>query len=88
MILGVPKIGMPSTVFDTCLIGKQPINAFNSNATHRSKKLLNVVYSYVSGHLEVPSLGGNNYFISFVDEFSRKIWLYMIKAKSEAFDMF
>jgi len=28
------------------------------------------------------------YFISFVDEFRRKIWLYLIMAKSEAFDMF
>jgi len=42
----------------------------------------------VCGPLEVPSLGGNKYFISFVDEFSRKTWLYLIKVKSEAFDMF
>jgi len=88
MILGVSKIEMPTTVCDTCLIGKQPRNAFNSSTTHRSKELLNVVYSNVCGLLQVPSLGGNKYFISFVDEFSRKIWLYLIKAKSEAFDMF
>jgi len=46
------------------------------------------VYSNVCGPLEVPSFGGNKYFISFVDEFSRKTWLYLIKAKIEAFDMF
>jgi len=88
MILGVPKIEIPSTVCDTCLIGKQPRNAFSSSTSHRSKELLSAVYSDVCGPLEVPSLGGNKYFISFVDEFSRKIWLYLIKAKSEAFDMF
>jgi len=49
---------------------------------------MNVVHSDVCGPLEVPSLGGNKYFISFVDEFSRKAWLYLIKAKSEAFNMF
>jgi len=47
MILGVPKIEIPSTVCDTCLIGKQPRNAFNSSTTHRSKELLYVVYSDV-----------------------------------------
>ena len=88
MILGVPKMEIPSTIGDTCLIGKQPRNAFSYSTSHRSKLVLNVVYSYVCRLLEVPTLGGNKYFISFVDEFSRKIWLYLIKAKSEAFDMF
>jgi hypothetical protein len=73
MILGVPKIELPNTVCDTCLLGKQPRNAFSSSAASRQKELLNVVYSYVCGPLEVPSLGGNKYFISFVDEFSRKL---------------
>jgi len=88
MILGVPKIKIPNTVCDTCLLGKQPRNASSSSTASRSKELLNVVYSDVCGPLEVPSLGGNKYFISFVDEFSRKLWLYLIKAKSEAFKMF
>jgi len=88
MILGLPKLEIPSRVCDTCLIGKQPRNAFISSTAHRAKEDLNVVYSDVCGPLEVPLLGGNKYFISFVDEFSRKIWLYLIKAKSETFNMF
>jgi len=88
MILGVPKIEIPSTVCDTCLLGKQPRNASSSSTASRSKELRNVVYSDVCGPLEVPSLGGNKYFINFIDEFSRKLWLYLITAKSEAFDMF
>jgi hypothetical protein len=36
MILGVPKIEMPSTVCDTCLLGKQPRNAFSSSIVIRS----------------------------------------------------
>jgi len=72
MILGVPKIEIPNTVCDTCLLGKQPRSAFSSSAASRSKELLNVVYSDVCGPLEVPSLGEKKYFISFVDEFSKK----------------
>jgi len=88
MILEVPKLKIPHKVCDTCLICKQPITAFNYSTAHRSKEILNVVYSNVCGPLEVPSLGRNKYLISFVDEFSRKIWLYLIKAKSDAFDIF
>ena len=88
MILGVPKIEIPNKVCDTCLLGKQPRNAFSSSTASRSNELLNVVYSNVCGPLELPSLGGNKYFINFVDEFSRKLWLYLIKAKSEAFNVF
>jgi transposase InsO family protein len=42
----------------------------------------------VCGPFEVSSLGGNKYFISFVDEFSRMMWIYLTKAKSESFDVF
>ena len=54
MILGVPKIEIPNTVCDTCLLGKQPKNAFSSSIASRSKNLVNVVYSDVYGPLEVP----------------------------------
>jgi transposase InsO family protein len=50
--------------------------------------LLGVVHSDVCGPFEVPSLGGNKYFIYFVNETSRMMWLYLIKANNEAFDVF
>ena len=34
------------------------------------------------------SLGGNKYLLSFVDDFSRKLWVYMMKEKSIAFATF
>ena len=50
--------------------------------------MLNIIYSDVCGPFEVSSLGGNKYFVSFVDEFSKKLWTYPLKAKSEVFDTF
>jgi len=88
MILVVPKLDIPDKFYDTCLIGKQPRTAFSSTTTHISKEVLNVVYSDVYGPLEVPSMGGNKYFIGFLDKFSKKIWLCLIKAKNGAFDIF
>ncbi|WVY90631.1 hypothetical protein V8G54_036145 [Vigna mungo] len=54
----------------------------------RAKEVLHVVYSDVCGPLEELSLGNNRYFVTFVDEYSRMIWLYLIKVKSDVFLVF
>jgi transposase InsO family protein len=36
----------------------------------------------------VESTGGNKYFVTFIDDFSRKLWTYLIKRKSEVFTIF
>ncbi|CAJ2667520.1 unnamed protein product [Trifolium pratense] len=38
--------------------------------------------------VKTASLGGSKYFITFVDEYSRMIWLYTLKLKSEALEVF
>lgn len=40
---------------------------------------------YVFKPFEVPSLGGNKYFVSFVNEFIRMTWVTLIKFKHEVF---
>lgn len=49
---------------------------------------MEVVYSDVCGPLDSNSLGGNRYFLTFVDEFTRKIWIYLLKEKGEVFGRF
>ena len=36
----------------------------------------------------MPSLNGNIYFMTFIDDFSRKTWVYLLKRKSQYFDVF
>ena len=31
---------------------------------------------------------GNKYFVTFIDEFSRKLWIYLIKRKSDVIEVF
>ena len=38
--------------------------------------------------MQTPSLNGSVYFMTFINDFGRKIWLYLLKQKSEAFDVF
>ena len=38
--------------------------------------------------ITVPSLGGSLYYVSFIDDFSRKTWIYFLRKKSEVFERF
>ena len=46
------------------------------------------MYSDVCGPFDTLSLGGNRYFLIFVDEWTRKMWLYLLKEKKEVFANF
>ncbi|KAI0503927.1 hypothetical protein KFK09_014873 [Dendrobium nobile] len=36
--------------------------------------------------MDTTSIGGNCYFLSFTDDYSRKIWVYFLKEKSQVFE--
>jgi hypothetical protein len=38
--------------------------------------------------MKTPSIGRNTYFLTFIDDFSRKTWIYFLKHKSNAFGCF
>jgi len=40
------------------------------------------------GPAQTPTLNGNRYYIIFVDDYSRFMWIYFLKEKSEALEKF
>ncbi|CAA0825182.1 Unknown protein [Striga hermonthica] len=38
--------------------------------------------------MEVESLGGSRYFVTFIDDASRKLWVYFLRTKDEVFKYF
>ena len=52
-----------------CLFGKQHRVPFSYSSTRRSE-LLSLVHSDVCGPLKDESLGGNKYFLAFIDDVS------------------
>ncbi|KAK3008579.1 hypothetical protein RJ639_014578 [Escallonia herrerae] len=57
-------------------------------ASHTSKGVLDYVHMDVWGPIKHVSNGGAHYFVTFIDDFSRKVWVYSMKHKSEVFDVF
>ena len=40
------------------------------------------------GPINVKSLGGASYFVTFIDDASKKVWAYPMKKKGKVFDIF
>ncbi|CAA0819883.1 Unknown protein [Striga hermonthica] len=38
--------------------------------------------------MEVESLGGSRYFLTFIDDASRKVWVYFLNTKDQVFEYF
>jgi len=49
---------------------------------------LELVHTDVCGPMNLSSVGGNKYFLTFIDDFSRKTWIYLLKSKDEVFHRF
>ena len=69
---------------DYCLFGKLHRVSFQKNSTRKLEKL-ELVYYDICGPMEVDSLGGNKYFVNFIDDASRKTWVYLLHIKSQVF---
>ena len=54
----------------------------------KKEEKLELVHSDVWGPAQVTSLGGANYYVTFIDDATRKTWVYTIKNKSDVFDIF
>ena len=70
-----------------CMYGKQCKQRFKTG-THNSKEILDYIHSDLWGPSPVVSYGGVLYFLTFIDDFSRKVWVFMLKKKVDVFNVF
>ncbi|GJS00595.1 retrovirus-related pol polyprotein from transposon TNT 1-94 [Tanacetum coccineum] len=55
---------------------------------HTTQGVIDYVHSDLWGPSQVESLGGKRYFLSIVDDYSRRVWVYILRFKHEAFGKF
>lgn len=71
-----------------CLAGKQNKVSFKKHSSSRRAELLELVHSGVCGPLKVRSSGGAYYFVTFIEDHSRKLWVYALKTKDQVLEKF
>uniref|UniRef100_A0A2N9I546 Integrase catalytic domain-containing protein n=1 Tax=Fagus sylvatica TaxID=28930 RepID=A0A2N9I546_FAGSY len=73
---------------ESCILGKQKkVSFLKGGRTPKSKKL-ELVHTDLWGPSPIASLGGSWYYVTFIDDSSRKVWVYFLKNKSEVFEIF
>ncbi|KAE8734234.1 Serine carboxypeptidase-like 33 [Hibiscus syriacus] len=84
LLPGLTKVSL--TLCEHCITSKQHRLKFNTSNS-RGKSVLELVHSDV-WQAPVTSLGGAKYFVSFIDDYSKRCWVHPIKKKSDVFSIF
>jgi hypothetical protein len=85
LVGSLPKFGtkeVMSKVCETCQLGKQAKHPFPIQTTHVSSKPLEMIHSNVWTR-KTKSIGGCRYYVNFIDDHTKKVWVYFMKQKSE-----
>ncbi|KAL4347404.1 hypothetical protein GQ457_17G002840 [Hibiscus cannabinus] len=88
MVRDFPSISLSNDLCEPCKLGKQHRLPFPKEKVWRASEKLQVVHTNICGPHRTLSLGGNKYFIIFIDDFTRMTWVYFMKEKSEVFKVF
>ena len=78
----------PDQICEGYLLGKQSRKSFPQESHSRDLKPLELIHTNVCGPIKPSSFESSNYFLLFIDYFSRKTQVYFLKQKSEAFCVF
>ena len=88
MVSGMPPISSDKDeICKGCLLGKNAKKSF-PHSNSRAKVILELIHSDICGPMSSPSLNGFLYYVIFIDDCSRKCWIYFLKLKSDAFAKF
>jgi hypothetical protein len=70
-----------------CVLGKNVKAPFPSSEI-RSKGTFDLIHSDVGGPMLATSVKGASYYVTFIDDFSKKNWIYFMKTEDEVFSHF
>jgi transposase InsO family protein len=87
-VTGLPELkGDHKGVCNGCAQGKNIKNPFPKRDS-KSEGVLELIHSDVCGQMPSSSINGYVYYVSFIDDYSRKTWIYFLKTKDEVFSKF
>jgi hypothetical protein len=79
--------GMSLTPCTHCLVGKQRRVSFQKSSSSRKDNILDLVHTDVCP-MNTKTLGGALYYVTFIDDHSRKVWAFALKTKDQVLDVF
>jgi hypothetical protein len=87
MVKGLPILNEQTNPCESCILGKHQRDNFPT-ASYRAKEHLELVHTDLCGPMQTQSIGGSFYFLTFIDDFSRKVLGIFPQKKSDTFTKF
>lgn len=71
-------------VCECCIASKMTRKPLPKKSEHKSSEILELVHTDICGPMQTVTPGGNRYFMTMIDDYSKYTVLYLLKNKSEA----
>ena len=88
MVCGLPKLSASSVTCTDCINGKQHRDLIPKKSTWRVTQKLELIHADICGPITPTSNSNKRYILIFIDDYSRKAWVYFLVEKSEALKFF
>jgi len=73
---------------ESCTEGKHHRSRFPTSGGKHSEEPLGLVHTDVCRKMNARPLGGAEYFLTFIDDKTRYVWVYVLKCKDQVFERF
>ena len=83
----LPVKGTTLNTCTHCFVGKHARVSFHNSGPHRRSHVLDLVHTDVCT-MDAKTLGGASYFVTFIDDYSRKVWAFVLKSKDQVLGIF
>ena len=84
---GLPHFLNLDEVFANCISSKHSRAMFPSSS-HRASNVLELMHMDICEPINLQTLGGKRYFFLIVNNYSRCMWVALLKERSEALEQF
>ena len=84
--LKVSQNSSAHSLCEACQLGKVHKQHFSTTET-KTKSVLELIHTDLWEHSPTVSRNDYKYYISFIDDYNRYTWIYLLKLKSEAFEV-
>jgi len=88
MVEGLPNISFSKGVCEGCVLSKYLREKFDTRKTHRASSPLDLIHGDLMGPFTHPFINKASYVLTFIDDFSRYTWVYLLRDRSKVFAHF
>ena len=88
MVCGLPHLPISNMTCIDCINGKQHCDPIPKKSTWRATQKLSLIHADICGSLTPTSNSNKMYILLFIDDYSRKAWVYFLVEKSKALNSF